>query len=226
MKNSSTGRAPAPSSPLPGTLENSSTGHAPGHEPTEAALMQEFASYLALLTTSFAQPLSDRLDGHERDLAVRVNRLAEDLDRQRLAMVAQLTAQEADLVERLKKFADDLERQRTAAATRHEAEEAALIAKVTALASEIDRHRACVAETQGTLMGGLGTTVAPLQEAVATSTAAFNEVGSQVIEEFAATTQAVATLSGVVGKTRAAVWACVVLSLASFATTLWLGLRR
>lgn len=206
-------------------MKNGSTGHAPSHEPVEAALMQEFASYLAHLSASFAQPLSDRLDGHERELAGRVKKLAEDIDRQRQASVAQLTTQEAELVKRLNKFADDLERQRTAAATRHAAEEAALVAKVKALADEVDRHRARVAETQDTLMGGLAKTVAPLQEAVGTSTAAFNERSGQVIGEFAATKQAVATLSDVVGKTRGAVWACVFLSLVTLAATLWLGLR-
>lgn len=177
-------------------MNNGSTGQTPTHEPAEAALMQEFASYLAHLASSFAQPLSDRLNGHEREITGRI-----------------------------KKLAEEIERQRAAAAERHAADEAVLIAKVKALADEIERHRVRVLETQDTLMHGLATTVAPLQEVVGTSMAAFNERAGQVVGEFAATEHEVAMLSKVVGKTRAAVWVSVVLSLASLVTTLWIGLR-
>ena len=207
-------------------MKNSSDGYTPNQEPAEAALMQEFGSYLTHLSSSFAGPLADRLNEHERELVGRIKKLADDIDHQRLSLVSQLQAHESELVKRLNKFADDLERQRVTAAARNATEEAALVAKVKGLADAVDLHRVRVAETQDALMRGLASTVAPLQETVASSTASFDERAGQVVGEFTAIKSEVATLSGAVSGTRTAVWAAVVVSLASLGVTLWFGLRR
>jgi chromosome segregation ATPase len=183
--------------------------------------MQEFASYLAQLSTSFSAPLAERIAVHEQDLVGRVRKLAEDIDRQRQSAADRLAAQESDLVKRLNKNVDAMEQYRRTAAKQLEADQETLVAKLKALCDEVDRHRARVEESQATLVQALSTAVSPLQEAVSSST---NRAG-QVVGEFASTKQAVSTMTVVVGKTHAAIWACFVLSLGSFATTLWLALR-
>lgn len=170
----------------------SAGGSAPHNEPAEAALMQEFASYLAQLSTSFSAPLAERMAAHE-----------------------------SDIVGRVRKLADEIDRQRQSASDRLAADEKALVAKVKALCDEVDRHSARVADSQAALAQGLATAVDPLKEAVRDST----DGTGRVVREFAAAKQAIESMTVAVSSTRSAIWACIVLSLVSFATTLWLALR-
>ncbi len=165
---------------------------APEHDPAEAALMQEFASYLAQLSISFSAPLVDRMAAHESDVVGRVKKLADEIDRQRESASDQLKADGQEIV-----------------------------AKLKALCDEVGQQSARVANSQALLAQHLATAVDPLKAAVRDSA----ESAGRVVGEFAGAKQAIESMTVTLRSARSAIWTCIVISLGSLATTLWLALR-